>query len=117
MCSYNAINGVPACANPALLQKARNDWGLKGYITLDCDAVATIFEYQKYIDTPEDVVDDILKAVDQGKVKEEELDSALHNLFSVQIRLKLFVGNPKRGEVWAAGSTKCLHCTTQNSGS
>lgn len=32
MCSYNAINGVPSCANPWLLdQVARGDWGFDGY--------------------------------------------------------------------------------------
>lgn len=30
MCSYNAVNGVPACARGDLLQQARDDWGFKG---------------------------------------------------------------------------------------
>lgn len=32
------------------------------YITSDCDAVATVFEYQNYTKTPEDAVADVLKA-------------------------------------------------------
>lgn len=51
-------------------------------------------------------------AVDQGKVKEEELDSALFNLFSVQIRLKLFVGNPREGKFGQLGAQNV--CTVQH---
>ena len=37
MCSYNAINGVPACANHELLTGlARDTWGFKGFIVSDC---------------------------------------------------------------------------------
>lgn len=36
-------------------------------------------------------------AVDQGKVKEEDIDRALVNLFSVQMRLGLFNGDPANG--------------------
>lgn len=32
------------------------------YITSDCDAVATVFEYQNYTKSPEDAVADVLKA-------------------------------------------------------
>lgn len=31
MCSYNAVNGIPACADKKLLQKARTEWGFKGF--------------------------------------------------------------------------------------
>ncbi|KAL6876339.1 hypothetical protein ACP4OV_012911 [Aristida adscensionis] len=40
MCSYNRINGIPACADARLLSGTiRRDWGLHGYIVSDCDAV------------------------------------------------------------------------------
>ncbi|KAK6151085.1 hypothetical protein DH2020_016017 [Rehmannia glutinosa] len=83
-----------------------------GYITSDCDAVATIYEDQKYTKTPEDAVAAALRAgtdincgtymsrhmksaIDQGKVLEEDIDRALLNLFSVQLRLGLFDGEPE----------------------
>ncbi|RVX23392.1 putative beta-D-xylosidase 6 [Vitis vinifera] len=114
MCSYNRVNGVPACARQDLFQKAKTEWGFKGYITSDCDAVATVYEYQHYANSPEDAVADVLKAgtdincgsymlrhtqsaIDQGKVKEEDIDRALFNLFSVQMRLGLFDGDPANG--------------------
>ena len=36
MCSYNQVNGVPACADPNLLRRTvRGQWGLDGYIISD----------------------------------------------------------------------------------
>ncbi|CAN8299082.1 unnamed protein product [Cochlearia groenlandica] len=121
MCSYNAVNGVPACAQQGLLQKARVEWGFKGYITSDCDAVATIFEYQGYTKSPEEAVADAIKAgvdincgtymvrnaqsaIEKGKVSEEQVDRALLNLFAVQLRLGLFDGNPREGRYGKLGS-------------
>lgn len=121
MCSYNAVNGVPACARQDLLQKARVDWGFKGYITSDCDAVATIFDYQGYTNSAEEAVADAIKAgvdincgtymvrhtqaaIDKGKVSEEQIDRALLNLFAVQLRLGLFDGNPKQGRYAKLGA-------------
>ncbi|XP_071709930.1 probable beta-D-xylosidase 6 [Rutidosis leptorrhynchoides] len=115
MCSYNAVNGIPACADKNLLQKARTEWGFKGYITSDCDAVATIYEYQHYSKSPEDAVAMALKAgtdincgtymlrhmkdaFHMGKVKKEDIDKALMNLFTVQLRLGLFDGDPLKGK-------------------
>ena len=40
--SYNAVNGVPTCANPALNQTLRGDWGFEGYVTSDTDACGDI---------------------------------------------------------------------------
>lgn len=42
-------------------------------------------------------------AIEQGKVKEEDLDRALLNLFSVQLRLGLFDGDPIRGRFGKLG--------------
>ncbi|XP_030548511.1 probable beta-D-xylosidase 6 [Rhodamnia argentea] len=120
MCAYNEVNGVPACAMQDLLQKTRVDWGFKGYITSDCDAVATIFEYQHFAKTREEAVADALKAgmdincgsflvrntesaVEQGKVGEEDIDRALLNLFSVQFRLGIFDGDPRKGQFGKLG--------------
>ncbi|RDY11291.1 putative beta-D-xylosidase 6, partial [Mucuna pruriens] len=127
MCSYNEVNGVPACASEELLGLARDKWGFQGiggfeyrYITSDCDAVATVYEYQKYAKSREDAVADVLKAgmdincgtfmlrhtesaIEQGKVKEEDIDRALLNLFSVQLRLGLFDGDPMKGQFGKLG--------------
>ncbi|XP_056167228.1 probable beta-D-xylosidase 7 [Syzygium oleosum] len=114
MCSYNHVNGIPNCPDYNLLSNtARRQWSFHGYITSDCDAVAIIYESQGYAKTPEDAVADVLKAgmdvncgtylqnhtksaVEQTKVTVSEIDRALHNLFSVRMRLGLFNGDPKK---------------------
>ena len=40
MCSFNAVNGVPMCANSYEINELlRGQWGFQGYITGDCGAV------------------------------------------------------------------------------
>ncbi|KAE8653893.1 putative beta-D-xylosidase 7 [Hibiscus syriacus] len=112
MCAYNRVNGVPNCADYNLLSKtARGQWGFNGYITSDCDAVSIIYEKQGYAKSPEDAVAAVLKAgmdvncgtylknytksaVKNRRLPVSEIDRALHNLFSVRMRLGFFNGNP-----------------------
>ncbi|XVE95337.1 hypothetical protein REPUB_Repub02eG0088300 [Reevesia pubescens] len=112
MCAYNRVNGVPNCADYNLLSKtAREQWGFNGYITSDCDAVSIIYKEQGYAKSPEDAVAVVLKAgmdvncgtylknytksaVEMRKLPISEIERALHNLFSVRMRLGLFNGNP-----------------------
>ncbi|KAL3655336.1 putative beta-D-xylosidase 7 [Castilleja foliolosa] len=114
MCAYNRVNGVPNCADYNLLTKtARGEWGFDGYIASDCDGVSIIHDIQKYALTPEDAVADVLNAgmdvncgtylqtytksaIDKKKLSESQVDRALHNIFSVRMRLGLFNGNPKQ---------------------
>ena len=42
MCSYNGVNGLPTCGNPALNATLREDWGFEGYITSDSDSCNNI---------------------------------------------------------------------------
>jgi len=40
MCSYNAVNGAPSCANGAFLNGVmREQWGFSGLVVSDCGAV------------------------------------------------------------------------------
>src|SRR5581483_512487 len=44
MCSYNSVDGLPACANPRLLEDIlRKQWGFRGYVVSDCDAIRDIY--------------------------------------------------------------------------
>ncbi len=44
MCAYNAIDGIPACASPLLLeQKLRGAWKFQGFVTSDCGAISDFF--------------------------------------------------------------------------
>ena len=48
MCSYSAVNNVPSCANPEFATIARSQWGLKGFIVSDCQALRNMGGDQVY---------------------------------------------------------------------
>jgi beta-glucosidase-like glycosyl hydrolase len=55
MCSYNAINGIPACADTNILTTlARQQWNFNGYITGDCGAVDCVQNNHHYTNNPND---------------------------------------------------------------
>jgi beta-glucosidase len=44
MCAYNSVDGLPACANPRLLEDIlRKEWGFQGYVVSDCGAIGDIY--------------------------------------------------------------------------
>ncbi len=50
MCSYNSVDGKPACANPRLLEDIlRKQWGFQGYVVSDCGAIADIYLRHKFV--------------------------------------------------------------------
>nr|CAB3491483.1 unnamed protein product [Digitaria exilis] len=131
MCAYTGINGVPSCASSDLLTKTfRGEWGLDGYISSDCDAVAIMHDAQRYVPTPEDTVAVALKAgldlncgtytqdhgmaaIQQGKMSEKDVDKALTNLFAVRMRLGHFDGDP-RGSAPYGGLGAADVCTAEH---
>ncbi|CAO2141518.1 unnamed protein product [Urochloa humidicola] len=131
MCAYTGINGVPACASSDLLTKTfRGEWGLDGYVSSDCDAVAIMRDAQRYEPTPEDTVAVALKAgldlncgtytqehgmaaIRQGKMLEKDVDKALTNLFAVRMRLGHFDGDP-RGSTPYGGLGAADVCTAEH---
>lgn len=112
MCSYNQVNGKPTCADPELLRNTiRGQWGLNGYIVSDCDSVGVLYDNQHYTRTPEEAAAEAIKAgldldcgpflalhtdaaIRQGLVSENDLNLALANLITVQMRLGMFDGEP-----------------------
>ncbi|MED6113049.1 Beta-D-xylosidase 1 [Stylosanthes scabra] len=112
MCSYNQVNGKPTCADPELLRNTiRGQWGLDGYIVSDCDSVGVYYDSQHYTRTPEEAAADAIKAgldldcgpflaihtdaaIRQGLISENDLNLALANLITVQMRLGMFDGEP-----------------------
>lgn len=111
MCSYNQVNGVPTCADQGFLRGTiRGKWKLDGYIVSDCDSVDVFYREQHYTRTREDAVAATLRAgldldcgpflaqyteaaVAQGKVKEADIDAAVVNTVTVQMRLGMFDGD------------------------
>ncbi|XP_057965994.1 probable beta-D-xylosidase 5 [Malania oleifera] len=113
MCSYNRVNGIPACADPDLLKGViRGQWGLDGYVVSDCDSIEVYYNAIHYTATPEDAVALALKAglnmncgdylgkytqnaVNLKKVEESVVDQALIYNYIVLMRLGFFDGDPK----------------------
>jgi beta-D-xylosidase 4 len=75
MCSYNAVNGVPSCADNYLLQTVLREyweWTAEDqWVTSDCDAVQNIYNASSwnvpkyghnYTSAPEQAVADALNA-------------------------------------------------------
>lgn len=111
MCSYNALNGVPTCADSYILQTIlREHWGWTDddqYVTSDCDAVQNIFLPHGYASTREEAVADALKAgtdldcgtyyplhlpsaYSDGLFDESVIDKAVMRLYSALIKLGYF---------------------------
>ena len=42
MCSYNAVNGTPSCANSRLQTEILRGWNFSGFVVSDCGAVENI---------------------------------------------------------------------------
>ncbi|EKM50841.1 glycoside hydrolase family 3 protein [Phanerochaete carnosa HHB-10118-sp] len=109
MCSYNAVNGIPSCANSYLLQDIiRGHFGLgDGWITSDCDAVANIFSPHQYtttlvnasavalkagtdVDCGTTYSQTLVDAVDQNLVTEDDIKNSMIRLYRSLVRLGYF---------------------------
>ncbi len=109
MCSYNAVDGVPACASKELLHDIlRKDWNFKGYVTSDCGAVSDFYRADAHhtsADRDAAAADGIHagtdtncgqtylalgSAVKRGLVSEAEIDTSLKRLFTARFRLGMF---------------------------
>ncbi len=106
MCSYNRINGIPSCANSALLNdRVRGEWGFAGYIVSDCDAVSNITHNHHFTNDDVHGAAAALKAgtdldcgstykalngaLAQGLISVADLDRALSRLLLARLRLGL----------------------------
>ncbi|MGA7440306.1 MAG: glycoside hydrolase family 3 C-terminal domain-containing protein, partial [Luteibacter sp.] len=104
MCAYNALHGTPVCADAGLLDDTlRKDWGFKGFVVSDCDAVDDMTKFHYY--RPDNAGSsaaairagtdldcgfayaDLGEAVRRGDVTEAVLDTSLVRLFAARYRL------------------------------
>jgi beta-glucosidase len=107
MGAYNAVYGVPACANAELLTDIlRKQWGFNGYIVSDCGAIEDIFAHHHFTNSPEEAAaaavkagcdiccgsdyNTLLKALQKGLVTEKDIDGALTYALTARFRLGLF---------------------------
>jgi beta-D-xylosidase 4 len=108
MCSYNAVNGSPACLNDDLLKKTlREKWAFDGYLVTDCGALADTITGHGAAKDPVDSsakaknasVDvncgdvfrnGLLQAYQEGLVQESTITDSFRRLARIQFRLGLF---------------------------
>ncbi|KAK3116463.1 hypothetical protein LTR53_003127 [Teratosphaeriaceae sp. CCFEE 6253] len=112
MCSYNAVNGVPSCANSFFLQTIlRELWQFgEGFVSSDCDAVYNVYDPHGYaanrtgaaadalragtdIDCGTEYSMELINAFDEGFVSRDDIELALKRLYSGQIEQGKFDGN------------------------
>ena len=118
MSSYNDYDGDPIPGSYHFLTEIlRQEWGFKGYVVSDSEAVEFISNKHKVADTyedgiaqavnaglnirthftpPADFILPLRKAVDNGKISQETLDKRVAEILRIKFRLGLF-DNPYRG--------------------
>ncbi len=118
MSSYNDYDGEPITGSYHFLTEIlRQEWGFKGYVVSDSEAVEFISNKHKVADTyedgiaqavnaglnirthftpPADFILPLRKAVDDGKISQETLNKRVAEILRIKFRLGLF-DNPYRG--------------------
>lgn len=112
MCSYNSVNGTPACANEYLMQTVlREHWNWtkhNNYIVSDCNAVHNIYADHHWLQTAAQAAGkaytagtdnvceaggwstDVVGAYNQSLLSEEVVDRALRRQYEGLIRADYF---------------------------
>lgn len=123
MSSYNDYDGIPVSGSHYFLTEIlREQWGFDGYVVSDSEAVEFLFSKHRVatdlsdaaaqvvnaglnvrtaFSSPEDYILPLRKAIADGKVSMETLDSRVADVLRVKFRLGLF-DNPYRGNAQLA---------------
>ena len=121
MCSYNSVNGVPACLS-AELAAARASWNFSGYVTSDSDSISDAYKTHHYaanaseasclglrvggcdIDSGNTFQEGIEAGLKAGLCAQADVDRALFHAFRVRLELGLFDGG--KSAYWALGEAE-----------
>ncbi|MCH5264336.1 MAG: glycoside hydrolase family 3 C-terminal domain-containing protein [Lachnospiraceae bacterium] len=107
MGAYNRTNGEPCCGSKRLLEDIlRGEWEFQGHVTSDCWAIKDFHEFHMVTANAVESValamnrgcdlncgniyGNLLKAVEQGIVKEETIERAVTRLLTTRMKLGLF---------------------------
>ena len=117
MGAYNRVNGEPCCGSKFLLQTIlREKWNFKGHVVSDCGAIRDIFNDHKVVETGAEAAamainagcdlfcslgislkkkkkirwEWINKAIQEGLLTEDAIDTALKRLFRAKFLLGMF---------------------------
>lgn len=120
MSSYNDYDGVPITGSYHFLTEIlRHEWGFQGYVVSDSEAVEFLYSKHKVADDAEDAAAQVVnaglnvrtnftlpenfilplrKAIADGKVSMQTIDSRVADVLRVKFRMGLF-DNPYKGDV------------------
>ncbi|MDN5315647.1 MAG: beta-glucosidase [Clostridiales bacterium] len=107
MGAYNRTNGEPCCGSPTLLKEILRDmWEFDGHVVSDCWAIRDFHEHHLVTKNAVESValalnsgcdlncgnsyDQLLDAVKQGMISEQQIDLAAVRLMTTRIKLGLF---------------------------
>lgn len=124
MSSYNDYDGVPVTGSHFFLTKVlRNEWGFRGYVVSDSEAVEFIHSKHRVADTYEDAVaqsinaglnirtqftppDEFIlplrSAIEKGKISPDKVNERVAEILRIKFRMGLFdhpyKGDPKEAD-------------------
>jgi beta-glucosidase len=106
MSAFNDLNGIPASANPFTIQDVlRREWGFKGFIRADADAVAELVNHGIAVDQEDAALKAVTAGLDMafnpyhtylaklvrnGKVPLPLVDESVRRILRIKFELGLF---------------------------
>lgn len=116
MCAYNRYMGEPCCGSVPLQEEVlRKELGFQGYIVSDCGAIRDFFDGHNVVATAEEsaalgiqagtdlncgwIYPNLVKAVQEGLLAEEELDVSVKRLMTARMKLGMF--DPQEKVPWS----------------
>lgn len=107
MAAYNSWDGVPCTCNKKLLNDIlRDEWGFDGFVVSDYNSVEGVWERHMLYDTewkaqaeslkagmdvdlPQNSYDDLMTALDEGWITEDDIDRALLRVLKAKFTIGL----------------------------
>lgn len=116
MGAYNAVNGIPACVNPQLMQEIlRKEWSFEGHVVSDYCALEDVHENHHYTKTAGETMALAMKigcnlcageishflsdAYKNGLVTEKEITDSVVELYATRVRLGMFDENNEYNQI------------------
>ncbi len=108
MAAFNDLNGIPCTINSYLLKKIlRDDWGFKGIVVSDCNAVSELINHGSATDEKDAAykslkngndmdmnsrcyINHLKELYDDGQISEKQIDESVRNILRVKVAKGLF---------------------------